>query len=62
MTEILTAAEVCKLLKLDVKCPRRTLAYYRDRGWLRGVRIGREFRYRAEDVQRFIDRMSLLTK
>jgi len=56
MKELMTAQEVCKLCRLEVKHPGRVLQHYRDKGMLNATKIGREFRYRAEDVKKFIDK------
>ena len=57
MTEtLMTAAEVVQKLRIESRNPARTLAYYRDQGKLRGVRIGKQFKYRPVDIDNFIRR------
>ncbi len=53
---VLTAGEVATLLRLDGEHPERTLKYFRDRGMLRGVRLGKKVRYRLQDIQTFLAR------
>ncbi len=57
---ILTEAEAIHWLRLDVKGPKNpsgTLKFYRDRGLLRGVRIGRQFRYPITELEKFVARL-----
>lgn len=54
--ELMTGKEVVEHLRIETPNPRRTLAYYRDQGLLKGVRIGREYKYRRIDVKNFIHR------
>jgi hypothetical protein len=55
---LLTEEEAIIYLRLDktkVKDPHRTFTKYRERGLIKGYRIGRCVRYRAEDLERFVD-------
>ena len=59
--ELLTPDEVVRFLRLDVDGPAdpmQTLRYYRERGLLRGVKVGRRMRYTRKELLRFIDRLS----
>jgi hypothetical protein len=54
---LLTADEVCQLLRLDVsgcRNPRRTLEYYRQQGLLSGIKSGRTVMYPLASVYTFI--------
>ena len=58
--DVLTEDEAIRFLRLDVdgpQNPRGTLKYYRDRGFLRGVRIGRNLRYPRKELERMLDKM-----
>jgi len=58
--ELLTEAEAIRYLRLDIKGPRHpanTLKYYRDRGLLRAVRVGRNLRYPRRELEAMIDRL-----
>lgn len=58
--ELLTEDEAIRYLRLDIKGPRHpsnTLKYYRDRGLLRAVRIGRNLRYPRRELEAMIDRL-----
>lgn len=60
---ILTEVEAIKYLRLDVdgpKKPSNTLKYYRDRGLLRAVRIGRNLRYPRAELDAMVQ--NLLTR
>ena len=62
--ELLTPAETIRFLRLDVDGPAdplQTLRYYRERGLLRGVKVGRRMRYTRKELLRFIDRLSEMT-
>lgn len=53
--------EVVNYLRLDIdgpKHPQKTLQYYRERGLLRGVKIGRHMRYVRHDLDDFLRRLS----
>jgi len=58
--EILTEEEAIRYLRLDVDGPQNpsgTLKYYRDKGLLRGVRIGRNLRYPRKELVCMIDKL-----
>jgi hypothetical protein len=56
MPELLTEEEAIKFLRLDAESnPDRTLKFYRDKGQLRGVKIGRNFLYPQKEVLQFIE-------
>ena len=51
--EVLTEDEAIRYLRLDLEVssdPRQTLKYYRDKGELVAIRIGRKNRYRRRDL------------
>ena len=55
--EVLTADEAIRYLRLDVDGPRKpklTLRYYREKGLLHGVKVGRRLRYRRVELDRFL--------
>ncbi len=55
--EVMTAQEACRFLRLneaDLKNPATTLQYYRDKGDLKGVRIGKSIRFTKEDLLNFL--------
>jgi len=57
---VMTPAEVVRLLRIDqtgTKDPIRTLDYYRKRGLLRAIQVGRSLCYRLEDVLDFLQRV-----
>ena len=55
MPEILTAEEAIRFLRLEGENnPRRTLKYYRDKGKLCGVKIGRRMVYPKEALLNFV--------
>ena len=56
---LLTEQEAIIFLRLDtdtVKNPSRTIKYYRDKGQLRGTRIGNNYCYTKKELLAFIDR------
>lgn len=58
--ELLTEAEAIRYLRLDVSGPQNpvgTLKYYRDRGILRGIQIGRNLRYPRKELDSMVDRL-----
>ena len=58
--ELLTEAEAIRYLRLDMNGPQNpsgTLKYYRHKGLLRGVRIGRNLRYPRKELDCMIDRL-----
>ena len=58
---VLTAHEAVVFLRLDqtsIKDPLQSLRYYREKGLLRGVRIGLRLRYRLVDLLDFLERLA----
>ena len=58
--ELLTEAEAIRYLRLDVNGPSHpegTLRYYREKGLLRGVRIGRNIRYPRKELDAMVERL-----
>ena len=58
--ELLTEDEAIRYLRLDVdgpQHPRGTLKYYRDKGLLHGIRIGRNLRYPRKELDCMIDKL-----
>jgi hypothetical protein len=58
---VLTEAEVIVWLRLDIdgpRNPRSTLKFYRQKGLLRAVRIGRQWRYTLSELHAFLDRLT----
>jgi hypothetical protein len=63
--EVMTAHEAIRFLRLDeadLKNPANTLQYYRDKGDLKGIRIGKSIRYTKEDLLNFLRNQSQKTK
>ncbi len=63
--EVMTAQETCRFLRLDeanLKNPATTLQYYRDKGILRGTKIGKTIRYTKEDLLDFLRNPAQKTK
>ena len=59
--KLLTAEEAVRYLRLDVEGPKNpvdTLRYYREKGLLTGVRVGRHMRYRRADLDAFLARLA----
>lgn len=59
--EVLTESELIKLLRLDEdgpKDPALTIQYYRDKGQLRGIRIGKRMRYTKQEIIRFLEKQT----
>ena len=59
--ELLTETEAISYLRLDLDGPENpslTLRYYRERGLLRGTRVGRRLRYRRIELERFLERVT----
>lgn len=57
---VLTEDELIHLLRLDeigIKDPHRTIRYYREKGLLRAVQIGRAGRYLYDDVVDFLHKL-----
>ena len=62
---VLTAEEAVLFLRLDqtgIKDPLLSLRYYREKGLLRGVKIGLKLRYRLADLLDFLDRLAEKSK
>ena len=58
---VLTAEEAVVFLRLDqtdIKDPLASLRYYREKGLLKGVKIGLKLRYRLTDLLDFLDRLA----
>jgi len=58
--ELLTEEEAIRYLRLDVdgpKNPKGTLKYYRDKGILKGVRVGKNLRYPRKELDDMIDKL-----
>lgn len=58
--ELLTEDEAIRYLRLDVNGPQNpagTLKYYRDRGVLRAVRIGRNLRYPRKELDAMVEKL-----
>ncbi len=59
--ELLTEDEAVRYLRLDVdgsSNPEQTLKYYRDKGELVAIRVGRKNRYRRQDLVNFLAQKS----
>lgn len=57
---VMTEEEAIKYLRLDIdgpKNPSNTLKYYRDRGLLRAVRIGRNLRYPRTELDAMVQNL-----
>jgi hypothetical protein len=55
--ELLTEVEAIRYLRLDTSdasAPGRTLKYYRDRGELVAIKVGKWNRYRRQDLDNFL--------
>ena len=55
--DLLTPEEAVRFLRLDIggpSHPTKTLTYYREKGLLKGTRVGRRIRYRLEDLRLFL--------
>ncbi len=62
--EVLTEDELITLLRLDQDGPakaRLTIRYYRKKGHLRGVRLGKTIRYSRNEVLKFIEEQTQWT-
>lgn len=58
---LMTEAEAIRYLRLGEEGPSRpelTLRYYRERGLLKGTRVGRRIRYRRVELDRFLARIT----
>ncbi len=63
--EVMTPQEAIHFLRLDqanLKNPATTLQYYRDKGELVGIRIGKSIRYTKEDLLEFLRNQSQKAK
>ena len=59
--ELLTESEACLYLRLDEdgsSNPKRTLKYYRDKGQLIAIKVGKKNRYRRQDLENFLAQKS----
>ena len=59
--EVMTQQEAIHFLRLDeanLKNPATTLQYYRDKGDLTGIRIGKTIRYTKQDLLDFLQNQS----
>ena len=59
--ELLTEDEAILYFRLDEggsSDPKRTLKYYRDRGQLIAIKVGKKNRYRRQDLDNFLDQKS----
>jgi len=59
-SKILTETEAISYLRLDIdgpRDPRGTLKFYRQAKLLRGVRIGRQYRYPIAELEAFVQRL-----
>ena len=57
---LLTEQEAIKYLRLDVNGPKNpagTLKYYRDKGLLRAVRVGRNLRYPRIELDAMVEKL-----
>jgi len=58
--DLLTENEAIRYLRLDVDGPENpagTLKYYRDKGVLLAVRVGRKLRYPRKELDSMVDRL-----
>lgn len=58
--DLLTENEAIRYLRLDMDGPGNpegTLKYYRDKGVLRAVRVGRKLRYPRKELDSMVDRL-----
>lgn len=58
---LMTTDEAIRYLRLDCDGPANpadTLRYYRERGLLKGTRVGRRIRYRRVELERFLARLT----
>ena len=59
--ELLTEAEAIRFLRLDIDGPERpelTLRYYRQKGKLKGTRLGKHIRYTRKALMEFMEKMT----
>jgi len=58
--ELLTEEEAIRYLRLDINGPvnpKGTLKYYRDKGLLRGICIGRNMRYPRKELDAMVEKL-----
>ena len=58
---VLNDEELIQLLRLDEQGPhnaRTTLKYYRDKGLLKGIRLGKKIRYTRDEVLKFLEKQT----
>ncbi|MCP4250634.1 MAG: helix-turn-helix domain-containing protein [bacterium] len=61
--ELLTEDEAIRYLRLDMGGPEKpelTLRYYREKGLLRGTKVGRRLRYRRVELDRLLQELTEL--
>lgn len=59
--ELLTEEEAIRYLRLDiidVESPEETLRRYRKQGLVRGTQVGKCVRYRRQELERFLERIT----
>ena len=59
--EVLIEKELVELLRLDEdgpKDPTLTIQYYRDKGLLKGIRIGKRIRYTKQEILEFLEKQT----
>lgn len=59
--EVLVEHELIELLRLNEdgpKDPALTIQYYRDKGLLKGIRIGKRIRYTKQEVIKFLEKQT----
>jgi hypothetical protein len=54
LPDILTEDDVIQFLRIEGKAPKKMLYRLRQRGQLKGFRIGQEVKYHREDVLAFV--------
>lgn len=57
--ELLTPEEAVRYLRLDktgIRDPLQSLRYYREKGLLRGTKVGLRLRYRRIELELFLER------
>ena len=59
--EVLVEKELIELLRLNEdgpKDPHLTIQYYRDKGLLKGIRIGKRTRYTKQEILKFLEKQT----
>ena len=59
--EVLTERDLIELLRLDEdgpKVPALTIQYYRNKGLLKGIKIGKRIRYTKQEVLNFLEKQT----